>query len=196
MPAETTAPIRDGISGLRVLIVEDEVLVALDLSQELETLGADVVGVAATLADAQSAARRTDIDLAILDGNLRGERVDSVTDMLTERGVPFFFLSGYGSEHLPAQFRSLPVVQKPFRSKVLRSTLLRVLLPRETLPASAPSGLHCRGMRHGARYRFSNLDAVDSSRQDAAGISGAFACRKQATHIYALEIGTPCYPDR
>ncbi len=135
MPAEIAAPVNDGISGLRVLIVEDEVLVALDLSQELEILGADVVGVASTLADAQSAARRTDIDLAILDGNLRGERVDSVADMLTERGVPFFFLSGYGSEHLPAQFRSLPVVQKPFSSKVLRSTLLRVLLPRETLPA-------------------------------------------------------------
>lgn len=135
LPAETAAPVSDGISGLRVLIVEDEVLVALDLSQELETLGADVVGVATTLADAQSAARRTDIDLAILDGNLRGERVDTVADMLTERGVPFFFLSGYGSEHLPAQFRTLPVVQKPFSSKVLRSTLLRVLLPREILPA-------------------------------------------------------------
>lgn len=119
------------LAGLRVLVVEDEPLVVLDLTHEIEEAGAEVVAIARTLPEALAAASGEGIDLAILDGNLRGEKVDAVAELLARREIPFCFVSGYGPEHLPSAFRSVPVLQKPFSSAGLRNVLRRLVKPRE-----------------------------------------------------------------
>ena len=119
------------LAGLHVLVVEDEPLVVLDLTHEVEEAGAEVVAVARTLSEALDAANGDGIDLAILDGNLRGEKVDAVAELLARRDIPFCFVSGYGPEHLPSAFRSVPVIQKPFSSAGLRAVLRRLAKPRQ-----------------------------------------------------------------
>ncbi|MGE6696415.1 response regulator [Hyphomonas sp. NPDC076900] len=119
------------LAGLHVLVVEDEPLVVLDLTHEIEDAGAEVVAVARTLSEALDTASGDGIDLAILDGNLRGEKVDAVAELLAGRDIPFCFVSGYGPEHLPSAFRSVPVIQKPFSSAGLRAVLRRLAKPRE-----------------------------------------------------------------
>ena len=117
----------DDLAGRRVLLIEDEPLVVLDLSCEIEEAGAEIVGVARTLSDALQLARDVSADLAVLDGNLNGESVVDVAELLSVRGIPFCFVSGYGREHLPLAFRDVPLVQKPFDPDTLRDTLRRIL---------------------------------------------------------------------
>lgn len=131
-----TIPMHSNIlAGRRVLLVEDEPIVVLDLTHELEEAGMDIVAIARALPEAMEAARRDGIDLAILDGNLRGEKVDPVAHLLAERGIPFCFLSGYGPEHLPSAFPDAPMIQKPFSSKGLRAALRRLVNGEHPLPA-------------------------------------------------------------
>lgn len=117
------------VDGYRILLVEDEPLVAMDISASLEDFGATVVCVARTLDEAINAARQEDVDLALLDGNLMGESVDLVAETLSKRGVPFCFVSGYGPEHLPKGFGHAPVLVKPVDPDMLMNTL------REIAPA-------------------------------------------------------------
>ena len=128
-PSSVLAPtlVGEALLGRRVLLIEDEPLVALDLSYELEDVGAEVVAVARTLRDALVAAEQQSIDLALLDGNLGGEKVDGVAAILTRRGIPFCFVSGYGPEHLPAEFQTVPVVQKPVDPQKLRHVLQQII---------------------------------------------------------------------
>ncbi|NEX45590.1 response regulator [Pseudotabrizicola algicola] len=126
-PAAVAAVSEDALIGRRVLLIEDEPLVALDLSCELEDVGAEVVAVARTLKDALIAAENQSIDLALLDGNLGGEKVDGVAEILTKRGIPFCFVSGYGPEHLPVDFQSVPMVQKPVDPAKLRAVLEKMV---------------------------------------------------------------------
>ncbi|MGA0539420.1 response regulator [Neotabrizicola sp. VNH66] len=127
-PAAVADP-GEALAGRRVLLIEDEPLVAMDLSFEIEDAGAEVVAVARTLRDAMTAASEIEVDLAVLDGNLGGEPVDGVAEALTRRGIPFCFVSGYGPEHLPAAFRAVPLVQKPFNPDVLRDVLRQIVRP-------------------------------------------------------------------
>lgn len=115
------------LAGARVLLVEDEPLVAMDLQFELEDAGAEVVAIARTVPEALDMARSAGLDLALLDGNLRGEPVDAVAELLASRGVPFCFVSGYGREHLPQGFRDAPLIEKPFRPDALRVILTGIL---------------------------------------------------------------------
>lgn len=120
---EVQAPVTDAITGCRVLLVEDEPLVAMDVSCGLEDAGASVVRVAQTLAEALAAAATDDIDVALLDGNLGGEPVDRVAQALSNRAIPFCFVSGYGREHLPQGFNDAPVLTKPVDPDVLIRTI-------------------------------------------------------------------------
>lgn len=133
-PAAATAspPSRAGLAGLRILVVEDEPLVAMDIQAELQDAGAQVVGPARSVGAALTALGPGGLDLAVLDGNLRGEPVDPVAVRLRQAGIPFCFVSGYGREHLPAGFADAPLIQKPFRPDILRRTLedLRRTTPR------------------------------------------------------------------
>jgi len=115
------------LSDCRILLVEDEPLVALDLRYELEDAGATVVAVARTVSEALDSIRAHQVDIALLDGNLKGEPVDQVAALLSERGVQFCFVSGYGREHLPEGYDSAPLIEKPFRPDMLRTILTGLL---------------------------------------------------------------------
>ncbi|MFE3836230.1 response regulator [Pseudogemmobacter sonorensis] len=119
-PATVAAEGRDReIRGYRVLLVEDEPLVAMDICAGLEDAGATVVRIARTVEEAVEAANTDVVDVALLDGNLQGDPVDRVAQVLRNRGVPFCFVSGYGREHLPGGFSDAPVLIKPVDPDVL-----------------------------------------------------------------------------
>ena len=97
--------------GRRVLVVEDEAILAAMVVDVLEDVCANVVGPAGSVAMAARLAARAEIDLALLDLNLRGETVYPVADVLARRGVPFAFASGY-ARPLP-EWRHVPLLAKP-----------------------------------------------------------------------------------
>ena len=107
------------MTGKRILVVEDEFLIALDISGALEQAGLTVVGPAGTVRDALSAIEREDLHGALLDAHLAGEGAGSVADALQARAVPFAFVTGYGREQLPPAHRDAPLVKKPFSDKEL-----------------------------------------------------------------------------
>jgi CheY-like chemotaxis protein len=108
---------------LRILIVEDEMLVAMNIEDMLLDLGHEVAGLASRLAPALALARDALFDVAMLDVNLAGETSFPVADLLIERGIPFLFATGYGPKGIEERYRSHPVLQKPFRSPDLREAL-------------------------------------------------------------------------
>lgn len=109
----------DGTAPLRILIVEDEALLALDLAHRLKTAGFAVVGPVGTVPDALELVARVGCDLAILDVNLGKETSEPVARELLERGVPFVTLTGYCREQLPAVFNGVPSLPKPLRMESL-----------------------------------------------------------------------------
>lgn len=117
------------LKGLRVLVAEDEFLVALLLEEELHSLGCLILGPYTTVARAAQASRTEQFDLAILDVNLAGELVYPLADDLTMRDVPFLFLSGYGPADIPERFRSSVRVAKPYDPSALAAAIT-ALLPR------------------------------------------------------------------
>ena len=111
------------LNGLKVLVVEDEMLVSMLVEDMLADLGCQVVGPAAELDEALSLAESADIDLALLDVNLGGKPIFPVADRLKARGVPFAFASGYGEAGLSEDHRGAAVLQKPFREADLAKAL-------------------------------------------------------------------------
>ncbi|MDB5413857.1 MAG: hypothetical protein JWR10_2192 [Rubritepida sp.] len=104
----------NSLLGLRVLVVEDEVVVALLIEDMLARLGCDVVASAARLRSAFDIASRTDFDFAVLDVNLQGEQSFPFARSLQERGVPFIFSTGYGAAGIPPDLADRAIVAKPF----------------------------------------------------------------------------------
>jgi CheY-like chemotaxis protein len=111
----------------RVLIVEDEMVVALFLEDVLEEFGYPVAGVVTRLDDAM--ARDVDYDIAVLDVHINGRNVFDFAGMLVARGIPFVFATGYGERGIPEQHRSSPVLQKPFQPDELKRILEDLSLP-------------------------------------------------------------------
>jgi two-component SAPR family response regulator len=103
------------ITGLRVLVVEDENLVALLLENLLAELGHIVIGPVARLKKALDLIQGEEIDLAILDVNINGEETYPIADLLAARDMPFFFSTGYGKRSLRAPHQDRPILQKPFQ---------------------------------------------------------------------------------
>jgi DNA-binding response OmpR family regulator len=121
------------LEGVRVLVVEDEFLVASLIEDILESAGCVVSGPMPRVADALSAMDRENYDAAILDVNLAGDRIDPVAEALSRRNVPFMFVTGYGAGGLPVDFAERPRVCKPFRVADLLgvlSNLLHAPLPK------------------------------------------------------------------
>ena len=108
---------------LRILIVEDEMLVAMNIEDMLLDLGHEVTGIASRLAPALALAGEAEIDAAVLDVNLAGERSFEVADLLRERGIPFLFATGYGLQGIEERYRGSTVLQKPFRIADLGAAL-------------------------------------------------------------------------
>ncbi|MCD2324172.1 response regulator [Sphingomonas sp. IC-56] len=120
------------LAGRRVLVIEDEPLVALELVSILEEAGAEIIGPAATAEGAIETIRATRPDAALLDGNLQGASVEAVAETLTSLELPFLFVSGYGRDHLPDGFRHIAVIGKPFDGKQLVARVVGML---EAAPA-------------------------------------------------------------
>ncbi|WP_205007825.1 response regulator [Sphingosinithalassobacter portus] len=111
--------------GRKILIVEDEPVVAMCLEDMLLDFGCTVIGPASRLADGLVLAEAEDADAAILDVNLGGERSDPIAGVLRARGIPYIFATGYGAA---ANIGSdVPLVCKPYCEEQVRSALERVL---------------------------------------------------------------------
>jgi CheY-like chemotaxis protein len=134
-------------TGNRVLLVEDEILVAMMMRDILVELGFSVVGPFSRLTEAMVAAVHDDIDAGIIDVNLGGEFVYPVADVLVARNIPFVFVTGYGVESIDQRFADVPIVKKP----VQRQLLQRIFVPPA---ADAPTKFTSRrvsGTREGLR---------------------------------------------
>jgi CheY-like chemotaxis protein len=118
-------------SGRRVLLVEDEMIVAWLLEDMLADLGCAVVGPAANVNQALAMIDAEAIDVAVLDVNLNGKMSYPIADALAARGVPFVFSTGYDKDSLLDGYRTFPVLQKPFHRSELVDTLAELLTPKE-----------------------------------------------------------------
>jgi two-component sensor histidine kinase len=118
-----------GLAGRRVLVVEDEMMVAWGLGDMLADLGCEVVGPAARVDQALAMIEAEAVDAAVLDVNLDGERSYPVADALAARGVPFVFSTGYNKGSLDAGYRGFPMLQKPFERSQLGGALAKLLAP-------------------------------------------------------------------
>jgi two-component sensor histidine kinase len=121
-PAWTAANDGAGAQRLadkRILVVEDEPLVAMEIAGHLEDAGAFVVGPATNASAALSLIEQYRFDAALLDANLGGHAVDEIAASLARRNIPFVFVSGYGRVSLPASFEDIELVSKPFDCNTL-----------------------------------------------------------------------------
>ena len=109
--------------GLRVLVVEDEMLVSMLVEDMLEDLGHVPVGPAARLDAGIRLANSETLDLAILDINLGGTKSFPIADVLTARGVPVIFATGYGVNGLDQRFLGFQVIAKPFSEAALKNAI-------------------------------------------------------------------------
>ena len=112
----------------RIMIAEDEPLLAMALGEQLREYGFEVAGVAASVRQAVALLGEVTCDAAILDCNLRGESVEPLATLLQERQIPFIFHSGYNGKNVPAKFNDVPFLSKPVSSEALLSAV-RSLLP-------------------------------------------------------------------
>ena len=111
-------------NGLRVLVVEDETLIALLLEDMILDLGAELVGPFVNLAQALAAAGQDDFDVALVDMNLGGERADAVAERLAGRGIPFALATG-GSAGMHSLGQTA-MLTKPFSFQDITQTLQRL----------------------------------------------------------------------
>jgi CheY-like chemotaxis protein len=116
-------------SGRRVLVVEDEILLAWLLEDMLGDLGCAVVGPAASVKQALAMIDTEAIDVAVLDVNLNGQLSYPIADALAARNVPFVFATGYDKVDLPEGYQAYPVLQKPFHGSELTDMLANLLPP-------------------------------------------------------------------
>jgi PAS domain S-box-containing protein len=114
---------RRTLQGKRILVIEDEPLVAMDVESNLTAAGCEVVGPAATLERAKLLIEESDCDAALLDVNLAGQLVDELATLLTRKNRPFAFVTGYGRDALPSGFRGAVVLGKPFGADQLLATV-------------------------------------------------------------------------
>jgi len=151
MPGEekSTLPIKLE-AGNRIILVEDEILVAMMMRDILSDLGFSVVGPFSRLSEAMIAAVHDDIDAGIIDVNLGGEFVYPVAEVLVARDIPFIFVTGYGVESIDDRFASVPVIKKPVQRQVLQTIFAPAV--REEAAAFGTFGARRRGLRRAAAH--------------------------------------------
>ncbi|HEX2593769.1 MAG TPA: response regulator, partial [Rhizomicrobium sp.] len=138
VPLASSHPPRPGIqsmSGARVsgraLLVEDNMIIALDAEASLERLGANFVDVAPNVSEALRLIEKNKPDFAILDVNLGNESSFPIADRLSALGIPIVFATGYGRNiEFPDRFKNIPVVSKPYTADVLAPKLAEALAQR------------------------------------------------------------------
>jgi CheY-like chemotaxis protein len=117
----------DALKGLKVLIVEDNGLLCCVLEETLREAGCEVVGPFARLPEALAAVPGADIDLALLDINIRGELISPLAEQLRERGVPFVITSAYPSHDLPLVLQDANQLRKPYTCSDVLEHLVALL---------------------------------------------------------------------
>lgn len=117
------------LKGLRILVAEDEALILMDIETMLEDLGCEIVGPVATVDAALSAIRLNEMDGALLDMSLHGERITPAAEALVARKVPFVLCTGYEREadDEPA-IRDAPRLSKPFNLQSLRAAMVQAFI--------------------------------------------------------------------
>lgn len=132
-PAPTDSIV--SLHGKRVLLVEDEPLVAMMMSQLLRDYGAEVVGPISTLGDAPAVLNDA-LDAAVLDVNLEGKLVYPLADQLATMRVPFVFVTGYEADRVEPRFAEAPILAKPIEPGALADALALLLAPAEARRAA------------------------------------------------------------
>ncbi len=127
------------LAGLRVLVVEDDMLIAVCIEEVLQGLGCVVVGPVSKLDAAMRMADDEALDAAILDINIRGGHVYPVAERLRARGIPFALASGYGDWALPEAFRNQPRLTKPFKAQELEAQVLSLRHEADAVETARPS---------------------------------------------------------
>jgi CheY-like chemotaxis protein len=117
------------LSGRRILIVEDEPMVAWLLNDMLVDFGCTVVGSANRMEEALAMIEAQPIDAAVLDLNLGGQMSYPIADLLVARGAPFVFTTGYARNRLLDAYRACPYLLKPYHRAALRDALLKLFAP-------------------------------------------------------------------
>jgi CheY-like chemotaxis protein len=117
----------NSLRGRRVFVVEDESMVAMLVQDLLADIGCEVVGLAYRYPDALAKAKSLSFDIAVLDVNLNGQHTFPIAEVLTKRGLPFVFATGYGAATVPQSLQTAPVLQKPFQQHDLERALRAAL---------------------------------------------------------------------
>lgn len=120
---------RQALVGLRVLVVEDNHLIATELRRMLDDLKCPVIDIASQLSEATALAQSAAIDGALLDLNLAGRQTYPVADILRERGIPLIIMSGYDASYLREDYADAAHLQKPFDCDELATMMLRTFGP-------------------------------------------------------------------
>ncbi|MDH7972186.1 response regulator [Sphingomonas sp. AR_OL41] len=115
------------LSGRRVLVVEDEMMVLMNIEGALADLGCAAISSAATVDDALALLKAEHFDVAMLDVNLGGQASYRVADALAGRSIPFVFSTGYGEHGVEPRFGDRPVLQKPYSDADLGAALASLL---------------------------------------------------------------------
>ena len=113
----------------RVLVVEDQMLVALEIASLLEDMGCEPVGPVGHIQTALLAVTKEPLDAALLDVDLAGESVEPIADFLRRRGIPFALVTAYARERLPERLRDCPYVAKPFTFADVKATVSALFAP-------------------------------------------------------------------
>jgi CheY-like chemotaxis protein len=124
----------DLLSGKRVLAVEDEMLVAMQIEDMLSDLGCTSITLAATTETALDSIAETMFDLAMLDVNLNGTRSLAIAEALRDRHIPFAFATGYGEHGFDECFGDRPVLNKPYSFVQFKNVLSKLLAERMAQP--------------------------------------------------------------
>jgi len=115
------------LAGRKILVVEDSPVVAPLIGDFLDELGCSVVGPAGNMASARELAAREEVDAALLDIRIRGEKAFPVCEILAERRIPFILTSGYADWPVPERWQGAPRLAKPYTLADLEQALRGLL---------------------------------------------------------------------
>lgn len=116
------------LTGTKVLVVEDESLIAMFIEDTLSDIGCETVDVASSLDDAIAKVTEIEWDIVMLDVNLAGKDTFMLAESLSRKNRPFIFSTGYGKTAIPTHLQHVPVLQKPFRESELQEKLQAALV--------------------------------------------------------------------